>query len=115
MKIASYTLFAWSRVQPARFAASGSIVSRAAIPAGSNSAPSAANIASTATLMMSAPNVRANTGTAATDTAERASEIIDTRRRPRKSTAAPAINVAASSGRVPAIATTEASSADPVR
>lgn len=115
LKIASYTLLARSSLQPARVAASGSIVSRAVIPAGSKNAPSAARPASTATLMTSAPNTIASSGTAATDRPESASEIIDTRLRPRKSTAAPAINVAASSGRVPAIATIEASRAEPVR
>ena len=85
------------------------------MPAGSKNAPSAASPASTATLMTSAPNTSASTGTAATDSADSASEIIDTRLRPKRSTAAPAMTVAASSGRVPAIATIDASSAEPLR
>ena len=64
-------------------AASGSIVSRAVMPAGSKKAPRAASAASTATLIASTPKLSAITGTAATDSADNASEIIDTRLRPR--------------------------------
>ena len=52
---------------------------------------------------------------AATDAADMKSDSIDTRRRPRKSTAVPATRVATSSGSVAAAATTEASVALPVR
>ncbi len=58
------------------------MVSRAVIPAGSKAAPSAASVASTATFTASTPNSSAITGTAATDSPESTSEIIDTRRRP---------------------------------
>ncbi len=61
------------------------------------------------------PSVMASTGMAATETAERASASIATRRRPTKSTAVPAMRVANSSGRVAAPATIEASTALPVR
>ena len=50
---------------------------------GSNSAPNAASTASTVTVMASVPNISAMTGTAATESAESRSEIIETRRRPR--------------------------------
>ena len=66
----------------ARDAAAGRIDSRAVIPAGSNSDPNAASAASTPALTASAPNATAMIGTAATDSPESASEIMDTRRRP---------------------------------
>ena len=104
-----------SSVQPARPAASGSIDSRAVIPPGSKNDPAAARPASTTVVSASMPWVATSIGIAATEAADMASESIETRRRPRKSTAVPATRVATSSGSVAAAATSEASVALPVR
>ena len=108
-------LLVWSRVHPARPAASGSMDCRAVIPPGSKNDPAAASPASTTVVRAFSPLVRTITGMAATDAADIASDSIATRRRPRKSTAVPATRVATRRGSVAAAATTAASVALPVR
>ncbi|GAA3193706.1 hypothetical protein GCM10020255_094460 [Rhodococcus baikonurensis] len=95
LKLASYTLLVRSSFHLAVRVAAGSIDSLAAIPAGSNTAPSAANAAITGIVK---PAVAAMIGIAATDIAERASEIIDVRRRPNLSTKVPENRLDTSSG-----------------
>lgn len=72
-----------SNDQPARAAASGSIESRAVMPAGPKAAARAANTASTSTLTASPPYPHATRGTPATAAPDSASATIDTRLRPK--------------------------------
>jgi len=110
--LASYTLLVRSSFHLAVRVAAGSIDSLAAIPAGSNTAPSAANAAIAGIVK---PAVAAMIGIAATDIAESASEIIDVRRRPNLSTKVPENRLDTSSGTAAAPATIAASVALPVR
>ncbi len=59
--------------------------------------------------MAAAPKIQAVSGTAVTAAPDSQSQTSDTRRRPKESTAVPAINVASTNGRVMAAATIDAS------
>ena len=94
-QIASCIPFARSSGSPAARAASGSIDSRAVIPAGSKNAPITARTARSAKL---SPTSALRIGIAATLTSERRSLTTETRRRPMMSTSVPERSDVSSNG-----------------
>ncbi len=109
---ASCTPLARSSVQPARWAAAGSIVSRAVKPAGSNAAPS---MAATTSVARVRPPTTSSTGIAATARHDAASETTAIRRRPITSTSVPLNTEETNIGSAAAAPTTPAAAALPVR
>ena len=91
----SWIPLARSRVIPAARAVSGSIVVRAVMPAGSNTAPRTATAASSPRF---SPTVMASTGTIATLTIDSRSLPTATRRRPSMSIRVPLNSIDTSSG-----------------
>jgi hypothetical protein len=111
-QVASWMPLARSGARPEARAASGSIASRAVIPAGSNVAPRTASAASHPTPR---PIQASSNGMAATLMSESKSLVTETARRPTRSTIVPEISDVARSGISVTAPTAAAADGSPVR